>query len=93
VKGREVKKNANLAATPNAGATGQPDATGNDASEKIEGQKSYGQNWKFKPWVFATAKTLGIDRRDGEDDAAFRDRVYAAVQARVAKAAQENPDD
>lgn len=89
-KGREGKKNANLAGAPNGNAGPLADVTGQDAVENIAGQKSFGQNWKNSAWVLATAKTVGVTRREGEDTAAFRDRVYAAVQDRVAKAAQDH---
>jgi uncharacterized protein YdaU (DUF1376 family) len=39
-----------------------------------------GQQWSHPPYVEATAKTLGIKRRENEDYDAFRDRVYTAVQ-------------
>lgn len=45
--------------------------------------KANGQDWNDPHYVAATAQTLGIQRHPQEDQPAFRDRVYEAVQAKI----------
>jgi hypothetical protein len=61
-----------------------------NAIEKIEKPKGAngqgappGQKWDNRPWVLGTALTLGVTQRTGEQWSAFRDRVYATVQAKL----------
>lgn len=56
------------------------------AVEKIARQTSTntGQQWGNRVWVTATAARFQVDLRQGEDFDGFRDRVYAAVQQRMA---------
>jgi hypothetical protein len=63
------------------------------AIEKIEKPKGAngqgappGQKWDNRPWVLATALNLGVTQRTGEQWSAFRDRVYAGVQAKLSAA-------
>lgn len=42
-----------------------------------------GQQWDRPAYVAATAATVGIQRRQGESDEDFKDRVYSAVQQRM----------
>ncbi len=44
------------------------------------------QDWSSLVWVTATANTLGMQRRTGEDDTGFMDRIHSAVNARMAQA-------
>lgn len=63
-------------------------ANGNIAIGNTEPRKAKvdfanaGQQWSKPAYVEATAKTLGIARRPNEDDDAFKDRVYSAVNER-----------
>lgn len=47
------------------------------------------ESWSTSAWVNATAKTLGIERRNGECDEDFADRVHTEVDARRRKAKTE----
>jgi hypothetical protein len=105
VKRREEKnfKSASVVTpTVDARATagnGQ-DAEVKNAIEKIEQPKGAngqgappGQKWDNRPWVLATALTLGVTQRTGEQWSAFRDRVFATVQAKLSAAkAQVKPE-
>jgi|SRR5579862_7973932 len=63
--------------------TAQP-AVENITTPKINGKSDgAGQQWKHPAYVEATAKTLGLARRENEDDVAFKDRVYTEVQQRI----------
>lgn len=58
-------------------------------TEQVKGNgKALGQQWNDPAWVRATAKLLDVQQRPMEDHPAFRDRVYAALQAKLATAKQ-----
>lgn len=45
--------------------------------------------WKTAEGVNATARTMGMDRHTGETDAAFKDRVFAAVEEKRLRATSQ----
>jgi hypothetical protein len=62
-----------------------PGANGSDAhpgAEEPQQQRQIKSGWQSPPWVAATAATLGVERRAGEEQADFADRVHAAVDAK-----------
>jgi len=71
--------------------TPNEDARANGSHGRVETSKGNGQTttWSTPTWVDATARTLGIERRNGERDNDFADRVHSEVEARQRKAAAE----
>lgn len=84
------KFKSDVGVTPTISREAQADVTGNGAVEKTENSTTKvngaGQNWQSASYVTATALTVGVTRRQGEDDTDFRDRVYAAIQQRLSEA-------
>ena len=80
-------KNAN---SENPAVSDQASASNGQGAIQKKGKRKTangtGQKWDDKPWVAATAATLGVQQRTGEDWTAYRDRVYAGVQQQLAKA-------
>ena len=76
---------------PNPNPQGKIAVIENPQTEKRESDGQTGQQWSSMAYVAATAKTLAMERRQGEADAEFRDRVFDGVKrlqvlARGAKA-------
>lgn len=86
-KGKEVQNRdsvvdvGSVAETPPKLSTGPNVAVEKSAraTPKINGA---GQRWSDPAYVAASAATLGIPRRQGEADDAFKDRVFAAAQGK-----------
>ena len=51
-------------------------------TDAISRHDSTGQQWNKAEWVGATATTLNVQRRHGESDNEFRDRIFSAVRQR-----------
>jgi hypothetical protein len=77
-----AKANDNGAVLNNSAKAKGAQATARDA----------GQRWESMAYVAATAKTLGMGRRPGEDDISWRDRVYSGVQEKIRIAHEQRHD-
>lgn len=83
VASASVSKNPAVAdgSIPSVGADSVAEANGRaDKSSRKSEQR--GQSWSSREWVNATAVTLNVERRNGEDWEGFADRVWTAAEAR-----------
>lgn len=64
-------------------------ATGSQGKGKKAPNGNGAESWSAPEWVAATAKTLGMERRTGERDRDFADRVHHEVDGRRRKAKAE----
>lgn len=69
--------------TPNVNAR----ANGSHGRVKTSKNNSKTESWSTPAWVDATAKTLGLERRNGERAGDFADRIHSEVESRRRKAA------
>ena len=78
---------------PAVGVTPTIDARAGDShgtgSKNGKANGKHVESWQSSAWVSATAKTIGIERRKGEADSEFADRVHTAVETRKRQAAAE----
>lgn len=86
--------NRDVGVTPTGTAPARATVTGNVAVENITKSKARpppggngaGQNWNDPGYVAESGKRLEVQRREGESDPDYRDRVYTAAQHRRAGA-------
>jgi len=80
-------------ATSTPAVDGTPDTTaranGSHGRVKIQEKQGKTDSWSTPEWVAATAETFGMQRRNGESDAEFSDRVHTQTEARQRKAEAE----
>jgi hypothetical protein len=81
-KGKERTSKPAVGVTPTIDARANGSHGGEEIPETATPTTTAPESWRNPVWLAASAQTVGVERRRGERDEDFADRVYSAIEAR-----------